>query len=75
MKISRGLSFFFSFFFGHILKPLKIVWGVPKWKFLLWGDFLTSPTFDCTPGYTPATLGPWWGPGAEPLEAHRLWHL
>ena len=31
-EMSRGLSFFF--FACHFLKPLKFVWGVPKWKFL-----------------------------------------
>ena len=29
MKMSRGLFFFFAL---HFLKPLKFVWGVPKWK-------------------------------------------
>ena len=43
---------------SQFVKPLKFVWGVPKWKFLLgknWemGNFLTSHTFDCTPGYAP----------------------
>ena len=34
-KKQRTFSFFFSFFFAcHFLKPLKFVWGVPKWKFL-----------------------------------------
>ena len=32
---SEQRTFSFSFFFGcHFLKPLKFVWGVPKWKFL-----------------------------------------
>ena len=34
MKMSRGLWFFFFFFFlcfCHFLKPLKFVWGLPKW--------------------------------------------
>ena len=31
MKVSRVFFFFFS---CHFLKPLKFVWGVPKWKFL-----------------------------------------
>ena len=41
MKLRRGplfsfsfsfLFFSFLFFFFHFLKPLKFVWGVPKWK-------------------------------------------
>ena len=30
----RTPLFFFFFFFGHLLTPLRFVWGVPKWKFL-----------------------------------------
>ena len=26
--------FIYLFFARHFLKPLKFVWGVPKWKFL-----------------------------------------
>ena len=34
MKMSRGHFFFFFFFLPfHFLKPLKFVWGQPKWKF------------------------------------------
>ena len=34
--MSRGpLFFLFCFFADHFLKPLKFVWGLPKWKLLL----------------------------------------
>ena len=52
-------TFFFFFLACHFLKPVKFVWDVPKWKCLRgkkigkWEFFLTSPTFDCTPGYAP----------------------
>ena len=36
MKMSREL---FIFWLVTFLKPLKFVWGVPKWRFLLWGKF------------------------------------
>ena len=49
MKMSRELFFFFA---CHFLKPLKFVWVYQNGIFL-GGDFLTSPTFDCTPGYAP----------------------
>ena len=64
MKMSRGpyrgpFLFFSSFFWlVTFLKPLKLVWGVLFGNFYRennreMGNFLTSPTFDCTPGYAP----------------------
>ena len=35
IKMSRGIFFFFFFFAIYFLKPLKFVWDLPKWKFLL----------------------------------------
>ena len=49
----------FFFFACHFLKPLKFFWctkmeiSTGKKTIFLGGDFLTSPTFECTPGYTP----------------------
>ena len=55
MNMSRG-----HLYACYVLKPLKFVSGVPKWKFLpgksIWGNFLTSPTFVCTPGYAPVGM-------------------
>ena len=48
---SQQTTFLFA---CHFLKPLKFVWGVAQWKF--GGKFLTSPTFDCTPGYAPVHI-------------------
>ena len=59
MKMSRGLFFFF-FFACHFLKPLQFVWctkmEISTGKNLEMGNFLTSSTFDCTPGYAPAEM-------------------
>ena len=49
-KTSRGPCFFF-FFCLSFLKPLKFVWCVPKWKFVLGKNRemgKSLPTFDCT---------------------------
>ena len=38
-------------FFFSLLETTKICLGCTKME-ILGGNFLTSPTFDCTPGYT-----------------------
>ena len=56
----RTFFFFFFFFFCFSLfETTEFVCGVLKWKFVLGektflgGNFLTSPTCECTPGYAP----------------------
>ena len=50
--------FFFFFFCCHFLKRLKFVWVYQNGNLCgennqEMGNFVTSPTFDCTPGYAP----------------------
>ena len=54
VKMSRG-PFSFFFFCLSLFETTEICLGCTKMD-IFWGNFLTSPTFDCIPGYAPGHI-------------------